>query len=122
MFFKYLLSFLFLLGTLSAFAQQRLVSGKIYDAQTKEPLIGANVFVPGTLNGTLTDATGKFSFNTEASTLEISYIGYENQQIAVPADGQLNLGIKPTSLNPASSGGNCQPRGTKALRRCDCHF
>lgn len=99
MFFKYLLSFLCLFGTLSAFAQQRVVSGKIYDAQTKEPLIGANVFVPGTLNGTLTDATGKFSFNTEANTLEISYIGYENQQIAVPADGQLNLGIQPTSLN-----------------------
>jgi outer membrane receptor protein involved in Fe transport len=99
MFFKYLLSFLCLFGTLNAFAQQRLVSGTIYDAQTKEPLIGANVFVPGTLKGTLTDATGKFSFNTEANTLEISYIGYENQQIAVPADGQLNWGLKPTSLN-----------------------
>lgn len=98
MYFKYLLSFLCLFGALTTYAQ-RVISGKIYDAQSKEPLIGANVYVPGTLLGTLTDAAGRFSLSTDATNLEVSYIGYENQKVVVPADGILNLAIQPTSLN-----------------------
>lgn len=87
-----------LLGALTTYAQ-RVVSGKIYDAQTKEPLIGANVYIPGTLTGTLTDAAGQFSLNTDAPTLEISYIGYEVQKVTVPADGVLNLAVPPAALS-----------------------
>lgn len=41
------------------------------------PVIGANVIVKGTTNGTVTDINGKFSLNVEkGDILEVSYIGY----------------------------------------------
>ncbi|HDS07592.1 MAG TPA: hypothetical protein ENO05_08195 [Bacteroides sp.] len=37
------------------------IRGKIIDASTGEPLIGANVFITGTTVGTITDFDGNFS-------------------------------------------------------------
>ena len=45
-------------------AQQTItISGTIVDAVTGEPVIGANVLVKGTTNGTSTDFDGKFSLD-----------------------------------------------------------
>ena len=56
---------LFVLGTASAYAQATL-KGKIVDAETNEPLIGATVSVSGTSQGTVTDFDGLF---VSASTI-----------------------------------------------------
>lgn len=59
-------SFLFFSGLLIAMvtsAQQFTVRGTVKDA-TGEPVIGANVMVKGTSNGTITDIDGKYSFRT----------------------------------------------------------
>ena len=56
-------SFLFFSGLLIAMvtsAQQFTVRGTVKDA-TGEPVIGANVMVKGTSNGTITDIDGKYS-------------------------------------------------------------
>lgn len=56
------------------------IKGKVIDKQTGEPLIGANVLVVGTSNGSGTDANGEYTIlNVEAGTydLRISYIGYQ---------------------------------------------
>lgn len=59
------------------------ITGTIVD-DNNEPIIGANVSIKGTTNGTITDVDGKF--NLEASsgmTLLISYIGYATKEITV---------------------------------------
>ena len=47
-----------------------------------EPIIGATVMVKGTATGTITDFDGNFSLDaTDGANLEISYVGYQSQQI-----------------------------------------
>lgn len=60
------------------------VEGQVTD-QNGEPLIGVNVQVKGTNKGTATDFEGKFSLQNinENAVLVVSYIGYENQEIAL---------------------------------------
>lgn len=58
---------------------QTVVSGTVYDE--KEPLVGANVFIIGTIDGCLTDSLGHFSFVTSAIgevTLKASFVGFED--------------------------------------------
>ena len=40
---------------------QRAITGTVTDADTKEPLIGANILIQGTTIGTITDFDGNFS-------------------------------------------------------------
>ena len=58
-----------------AFAQNA-VSGKVTDA-SGEPLVGVNVLVKGTTNGTMTDYNGNWSLNNlkQGSVLVFSSIG-----------------------------------------------
>lgn len=63
--------------------QAKKITGAIVDSNG-EPIIGANVVVKGTTNGTVTDIDGKFSIEVEAKTiLNISYIGYLTKEIPV---------------------------------------
>lgn len=75
-----------LLMILSANAQtgtQINVSGSVTDVNG-EPLIGVNILVEGTSTGTVTDYDGNFQLRVPAdAVLNISYIGYQPQQIAV---------------------------------------
>lgn len=75
-----------LLMILSANAQtgtQINVSGSVTDING-EPLIGVNILVEGTSTGTVTDYDGNFQLRVPAdAVLNISYIGYRPQQVAV---------------------------------------
>ena len=53
-----------------------------------EPIIGANVFIKGTTNGTITNITGNFKLEDvpQRTILQISYIGFKNMEI--PGKGQ----------------------------------
>lgn len=57
------------------------VSGVVTDAQTGEPLVGANVFVMGTTTGAVTDSVGHYSVTVPSlqDTLRFSYIGYQTK-------------------------------------------
>lgn len=60
-------------------------TGQIVDAKG-EPLIGVSILEVGTTNGTITDIDGNFTLSVnEGATLEISYIGYKTQTVAVRA-------------------------------------
>ena len=62
------------------------VSGIVLD-EKGEPVIGANVMVKGTTNGTVTDMDGKFSLQIpEGTELEVSYIGFLTQMVKVTGD------------------------------------
>lgn len=75
--------------TKPAIQQKKQISGKIVD-QNGEPVIGANIYVKGTTNGTMTDLDGNFSLSVpETGTLLISYIGFLSQNIDIK--GQANF-------------------------------
>ena len=75
---KILLLFLFTLIQANIIAQET-VSGKVIDNQGK-PVIGANVYIKGTYDGTATNEEGIFTFETDVigeQTLVASSISYE---------------------------------------------
>lgn len=72
----------------------KLVTGTVVDP-SGTPVIGANVMVKGTTNGTITDMNGHFSLEVEeGAVLQISYIGYANQEIEVGNQSKLSIALK----------------------------
>lgn len=77
-------------GTNLAVQQQdQKLKGQVIDATTGEPVIGVNVLVKGSTNGTITDIDGKYELNAPADAiLQISFIGYKTVEIAATASEQ----------------------------------
>ncbi|MDX9760390.1 MAG: TonB-dependent receptor, partial [Bacteroidota bacterium] len=83
------------------------ISGKVHDAITQEPLVGANVFVRETTLGAATDLDGRFTItNVPAGTyrVQVSMIGYKPQVApdVVSAPGrvsQLDFALQPTTID-----------------------
>ena len=74
--------------------QSKKITGTVVDA-TGMPVIGANVMVKGTTNGTITDMDGKFSLEVEdGAVLQVSYIGFANQEIKVGNQTSLSIAMK----------------------------
>ena len=76
-----LASLVILLVSSTAFAQTGVgkISGKVIDADTKEPLIGANIILLNTNLGAATDIEGNyFILNITPGTydVKVSYVGY----------------------------------------------
>lgn len=71
--------------------KERKITGRVSDDMG--PLIGVNVLVKGTNVGAITDMDGNFTLvTTEANpVLQISYIGYTTQEIAVVDNTPLNV-------------------------------
>ncbi|MCB0512139.1 MAG: carboxypeptidase-like regulatory domain-containing protein, partial [Bacteroidetes bacterium] len=63
---KNLLGLMMLLVSFVTYAQT-VISGKVSD-EAKEPVIGANISIKGTSEGTITDIDGNFELSTEQST------------------------------------------------------
>ena len=79
---------------LSSYAQQ--ITGSVSD-DNGIPLPGASIVIQGSSSGTTTDFDGNFSIETsQGSTLVISYVGYESQQIVV---GSSPINVQLTSDN-----------------------
>jgi len=92
-----LLAFTFLIQT--TYAQIQL-SGSIIDGQTKETLIGANVIVKGTNNGTSTDFNGNYILSIPGEfpiTLEVSYLGYKLKELEVKSKNPNPIYLFPDS-------------------------
>ena len=67
----------------NAVQQTIQITGKVID-NTGMPIIGANVVIKGTTNGTITDMDGNFTLDGAAgSVLSISYVGFTEQTITV---------------------------------------
>ena len=59
---------------------QRYISGRITDAENKEPLPNASVFIANTTAGTTTDADGRYRLRIPGEgsyQLTVSYVGYQ---------------------------------------------
>lgn len=72
--------------------QSSAINGVVVDA-AGEPIIGANILLKGTTNGTITDFNGKFSLNVpNRATITVTYIGYKTQDITLKP-GQKDIRI-----------------------------
>ena len=82
--------------SVGAFAQQIAVKGIVKDT-TGEPVIGANVLVKGTTNGTITDFDGNFQLMAnQGDIIVISFIGYSAQELPATAE-LMNVVLKDDS-------------------------
>ena len=71
--------------------QNKIVKGQVLDNKG-EPIIGANVSVKGTSNGTITDIDGNFSLEVPNNAiLSISYIGFVSKDI--PVNNQSDISV-----------------------------
>ncbi len=79
----------------AAHAQQYKLRGIVSDGATGETLVGANVLLKGTTNGTVTDIDGRFQLlvsELPPYTLVVSYIGYTPLELVVKSlDKELKL-------------------------------
>lgn len=92
---RFLILFLNLLISSMAFSQNVTCTGTVVD-ESNEPVIGASVTQKGTAHGSVTDLDGRFSVEVEkGSTIAISYIGYQTQEISAAKDVRVIL--KPVS-------------------------
>lgn len=94
----------FLFGNLICYAQNPVsFTGRIFDTNSHEPLIGARVFVESG-SGTLTDDKGDFSLALPPGNhdLVVTYLGYTPLKVSIHTDeptlGTLNLSRSSTSL------------------------
>ncbi len=71
------------------------ITGNVAD-NNGEPIIGASVVVSGTKNGTVTDIDGNFTLvsNSETPTLNISYVGFDTQNIKVRSGQTIKVTLK----------------------------
>ncbi len=68
-----------LLVVIQTFSQPGSISGYVYDKETGEVLIGANIYELSSQNGVSTNSFGYFSLSVPAQdsfTLQLSYVGY----------------------------------------------
>lgn len=89
-----LVLFTMLFISVSAFAQ-KTVTGTVVD-NYGEPIIGANVVVKGSQEGTMTDADGNFSLKnvSDNATLKVSFMGYATQEVSVAGKSKINVTLE----------------------------
>jgi len=94
--------FLFLISPIILFGQT-YIKGKVTDATTREPLIGASVSVENGVLGTVTDIDGQYIIQKPAPTagrlrIRVSYIGYQSQAVLMDntkGDVDRNVALQP---------------------------
>ncbi|MEN8789175.1 MAG: TonB-dependent receptor [Flavobacteriaceae bacterium] len=103
-----------LLFGIMAYSQTTL-SGRVVDAETGEPLIGATILVEGTTTGTVTDFDGKYVLNVSEEppfNLIVSYTGYSTRNVEVTSlsdDLVIQLDYTATNLDEVVIGASRTP-------------
>lgn len=94
---KTLLVFGILLMGVSGLWAQRKITGTVTDASSGDVLIGANILVVGTGEGTVTNLDGKYELTVPAGTarLQFSYTGYTSQEIEIGASSVIDVRLAP---------------------------
>jgi hypothetical protein len=82
------------------------ITGYVTDAETGEPLIGANVTLNGTLIGSASDVNGKYyipNVNTGTHNIKIAYIGYNSVNVNINIIEKnvtnLNIPLTPSDIS-----------------------
>ena len=79
--------------------QQKKITGSVTD-KNGAPVIGANVVVTGTNQGTITDVSGKFSIDVPqaAKSLTFTFIGMDPLEVSLGTSTQLNVTMTESSI------------------------
>ncbi|MFV0248111.1 MAG: SusC/RagA family TonB-linked outer membrane protein [Tenacibaculum sp.] len=76
-------------------SQEKIVSGKILDATTSQPIIGAALVIKNSKIGTSTDFDGQFSIKVEVGdVLTITSLGYKTAEVTVGQEEKLRILLK----------------------------
>ena len=80
-------------------AQNVTLKGKVVDAKTSEPLIGATVMVKGTSQGSVSDIDGLFLLSNvkKDAVIVVSSIGYNKEEIALNGRSEISVSLKENS-------------------------
>ena len=83
---------LFMLSSVTLFAQQHSVKGTVVD-QNGQPVVGMTVMEHGTQNGVITDANGAYQINVSKSdaVLEFDALGYKT--VTEPVSGRHTINV-----------------------------
>lgn len=92
-------------GTTPAASQTATLAGTVVNASTGEPLAGAQVFIPGTRLGTLTNAEGHYrllSVPPGSQRISVLLLGFSQETQAVQVRGgqaaEVNFTLQPTAI------------------------
>ena len=90
--FKAKLTYLLLFFSQIMIAQS-LIQGVVYDKSSKETLIGANVIIPSSGQGAMTDLDGYFQMQVQSFpvTIEVSFIGFEKKSMVIENDKPVKI-------------------------------
>ena len=84
---------------LGMWAQSVTVTGVVMAQDEPDPVIGANVMVKGSTNGTITDFDGNFSLQAkQGDVLQVSFMGYKTQEVKVSGAGPLRVTLVPDNV------------------------
>ncbi len=96
---KKLFTLFFLVAlSISVFGQDRIITGKVTDAQG-EGIPGVTVQIVGTLTGTTTDIDGSYKIAAKEGVLKFSFIGFASQEIAIASANTINVVLLETAQN-----------------------
>lgn len=72
-----------------------VISGKVTEASSGKPLVGATIKVKGSNVGTFTDEQGAYQLEvpSKAEVLEISFLGYETMEIMINGRTQIDVNL-----------------------------
>ncbi|MFR9534803.1 MAG: SusC/RagA family TonB-linked outer membrane protein [Rikenellaceae bacterium] len=88
-----------LVGGGDILAQNRQISGSV-STTDGSPIAGATVMVVDSHAGTTTGSDGSFRISAPGNgTLEVSYIGYESQEVAVAGKTHINITLEESSTS-----------------------
>lgn len=77
------------------------VTGRVYDAQTNEPISFTTIVLKGTTIGTMADEDGFYTITLPdqnlSNTLEASFIGYESSALFINKRNKMDIFLKPES-------------------------
>lgn len=90
---KFILFLAFLIP-IGMFAQTK-VTGVVTEKATGTPLLGVNVIVKGTTNGTTTDFDGNYQVSvSNGQTIVFSYIGFKSQEVLYTGQATVNVALE----------------------------
>lgn len=75
---------------------QRQITGRVFDAATNEPLIGATVWIKESASGTVTDIDGNFvvTVDNENAIISVSYVGYISKEERVGSRNSIPFALE----------------------------
>lgn len=87
------------LTTMQLFSQT--IGGVIYNLETQQPVTHANISVKNSTLGTVSDSNGHFSLTIperQNTVLLVSCVGFETKEIEVTKNGNLEIQLRPVSI------------------------